>query len=134
MNNLSRSHACHFGLLAAAMAGLLCTLAPSVVAASTTQKLFERTRPSVVEVLTKTRGNQGVAAAASGFLVQQSNWLITNYHAVTEVVFAPDEHELGVVTHDQQRIAAQVIAVDVRHDLALLQLQTPCFCCCCCCC
>ena len=66
-----------------------------------------------------------VAAAASGFLVQQSNWLITNYHAVTEVVFAPDEHELGVVTHDQQRIAAQVIAVDVRHDLALLQLQTP---------
>ncbi len=125
MNILSRSHACHFGLLAAAMAGLLCTLAPSVVAASTTQKLFERTRPSVVEVLTKTRGNQGVAAAASGFLVQQSNWLITNYHAVTEVVFAPDEHELGVVTHDQQRIAAQVIAVDVRHDLALLQLQTP---------
>ncbi len=104
---------------------LVCLPLAGLAALPASQVLFERTRPSVVEVLTKTRGNQGIAAAASGFLVHQSNWLVTNYHAVTEAIFEPEEHDLGVVTHDRQRIAAQVIAVDVRHDLALLQLQTP---------
>lgn len=89
------------------------------------QALFESLRPSVLEVLTKTRGNQGIASAASGFLVQRPNLLVTNYHAVTKMIFEPDAHDLGVVTHDKQRIAAQVVAVDVRHDLALLQLETP---------
>ena len=92
---------------------------------ASSQQLFERIRPSVVEVLTKTPGNQGIAAAASGFLVQKNDWVVTNYHAVTEAIFEPEENELIVVTNDSKRIAAQVVAVDVQHDLAILQLSFP---------
>ena len=88
------------------------------------KQIFERIRPSVVEVQTKTRGNQGIAAAASGFLVHRKDWIVTNYHAVTEALFEPADNELSVVTHSGARVPAQVVAVDVVHDLAILQLKT----------
>jgi serine protease Do len=110
---------------------VLCVAAASLIALNagaeqpSSQHLFERIRPSVVEVLTKTRGNQGVAAAASGFLVLKNDWVVTNYHAVTEAIFEPEENELIVVTNDSKRILAKVVAVDVQHDLAILQLSFP---------
>lgn len=94
-------------------------------AQTTASQLFELFRPSVVEVLTKTRGNESVASAASGFITHRNDWVITNYHAVTKVLFEPDENDLMVVTHERKRISAQVIAVDVRNDLAILQLSKP---------
>lgn len=104
--------------------GLILAL-PSLAAPPSSQALFERIRPSVVEVLTKNRTNQSVAAAASGFLTQRQDWIITNYHAVTEAIFDPADNELSVVTHQKTRLTAQVLAVDVRHDLAILQLKAP---------
>ena len=107
------------------LATLLFVAIPFQAAASSSQALFERIRPSVVEVLTKTKGNQGVAAAASGFLAQHKDWIVTNYHAVTEVIFEPEENDLIVVTQHHQKIPAQVIAADVRQDLAILKLSQP---------
>ena len=105
----------------------VCMLKLGVSQASppSSQTLFERIRPSVVEVLTKNRTNQSVAAAASGFLTQRQDWIVTNYHAVTEAIFEPEDNELSVVTQQKLRLTAQVLAVDVRHDLAILQLKAP---------
>ena len=105
-------------------AGLVLAL-PSLAAPPSSQALFERIRPSVVEVLTKNRTNQSVAAAASGFLTHRQDWIVTNYHAVTEAIFEPEDNELSVVTQQKVRLTAQVLAVDVRHDLAILQLKAP---------
>lgn len=112
-------------LVSALCSACLYLAATTYAAPPSSQVIFESTRPSVVEVVTKARGNQGIAAAASGFLAQHKDWIVTNYHAVTNVVFEPQEHELEVVTHDRQRIQAQVISVDVRNDLAVLKLQAP---------
>lgn len=99
--------------------------ASSPAATISSQTLFERIRPSVVEVLTKNRTNQSVASAASGFLTLRKDWIVTNYHAVTEAIFESEDNELSIVTHTKERIMAEVVAVDVRHDLAILKLRTP---------
>ena len=112
------------GLILAALWGFW-SCSEAIAATAFSQTLFERTRPSVVEVLTKNKGNQGIAAAASGFLAHRQNLIVTNYHAVTEAIYEPKENELSIVTQGKERLAAQVIAVDVQHDLALLQLERP---------
>lgn len=128
MGSLARcASAVQRGFLSCAVACAIALLSgPSAQAAPAfSQTLFERTRPSVVEVLTKTKGNRGIAAAASGFLLHRHDLLVTNYHAVTEAIYEPENHELSIVTLDKKRLSAQVIAVDVQHDLAILQLESP---------
>ena len=97
----------------------------AALAQPSAQQLFERTRPSVVEIVTQTRGNGGIASTASGFLAHRNDWVVTNYHAVSEVIFEPDENELLVETHSRQRVSARVVAADVRRDLAILKLVSP---------
>lgn len=97
--------------------------APAFASPLGSQILFERVRPSVVEVLTQTTGNHGIAGAASGFLIHRQNLVATNYHAVTAAIYEPTEHELIVVNQEKKRMTATVIAVDVHNDLAILQLE-----------
>ena len=96
-----------------------------VAAQTTAQQLFERVRPSVVEILTQTRGNGGIASSASGFLTYRQDWVVTNYHAVSKVIFEPEDNDLMVEDSARQRVAAKVIAADVRNDLAILKLSKP---------
>ena len=86
------------------------------------QQIFEKTRPSVVEVVTKSNGDEGVVSRASGFLAFKNDIVVTNYHAITEVVFEGVDHQLEIVTASGKHVQAQVIAVDVRNDLALLKI------------
>lgn len=97
----------------------------AALAQPSAQQLFERIRPSVVEVVTQTRGNGGIATTASGFLAHRNDWVVTNYHAVSQVIFEPDENELMVENHSRQRVSARVVAADVRSDLAILKLASP---------
>ena len=62
---------------------LLCSM--SIAAWATppnSRQLYERIRPSVVEVITQNRTNLGVSSMASGFVTHRKDWVITNYHAV----------------------------------------------------
>ena len=86
------------------------------------QQIFEKTRPSVVEVVTKSNGDEGVVSRASGFLAFKNDIVVTNYHAITAVVFEGVDHQLEIVTASGKHVQAQVIAVDVRNDLALLKI------------
>lgn len=89
------------------------------------ETLFKRIRPSVVELKTEVAGNLGVTSSASGFVAHRQDWVVTNYHAVTEAIYEENAHVLSVQTANQGKQTARVIAVDVFNDLAILQLKTP---------
>lgn len=112
---------CQMALLGLALG--TATVAQAVSDRSASQTLFERSRPSVVEVQVKFKGNQGVASGGSGFLVHRNDLVVTNYHVVTETIYEPAEHELIVVTDKDQHIGARVVSVDVLNDLAVLKLD-----------
>lgn len=93
--------------------------------ANNAETLFKRIRPSVVVVKTEVSGNLGVTSGASGFLVHRQDWVVTNYHAVTEAIYDAKAHNLTVQTANNAKLSARVIAVDVLSDLAILQLASP---------
>lgn len=87
------------------------------------QTLFERISPSVVEVVTKNRANLGRVSVASGFVTHRRDWVVTNYHAVDSAIFEAGSHVLNVVTSDGNSSNAELVAVDVVNDLAILQVE-----------
>lgn len=93
--------------------------------ATNAETLFKRIRPSVVVVMTEVSGNLGVTSSASGFLVHRQDWVVTNYHAVTKVIYDAKAHNLTVQSANKVKLSARVIAVDVLNDLAILQLASP---------
>jgi serine protease Do len=81
---------------------LMCSISVNAFAAApNSRQLYERIRPSVVEVITQNRTNLGVSSMASGFVTHRKDWVITNYHAVYDSIFEPDDHTLQVVSMDQ---------------------------------
>lgn len=89
------------------------------------ETLFKRIRPSVVVVKTEVSGNLGLSASASGFIAHRKDWVITNYHAVTDAIYDAQAHNLTVQAANELKKSARVVAVDVLHDLAILQLDSP---------
>ncbi len=64
------------------------------------QSLYNRIRPAVVVVKVQSQINQGVASVASGFVTARPDWVVTNYHAVSEALLEPDDHLLVIKTLD----------------------------------
>lgn len=89
------------------------------------ETLFKRIRPSVVVVRTEVSGNLGLSSSASGFIAHRKDWVVTNYHAVTEAIYDGKAHNLTVQAANELKKTARVIAVDVLNDLAVLQLDSP---------
>lgn len=87
------------------------------------QTLFDRISPSVVEVVIKNRGNLGRVTVASGFVTHRRDWVVTNYHAVDSAIFEPGTHALNVVSADGYSSTAELVAVDIVNDLAILQVE-----------
>lgn len=111
----------HLGIALAALWGPSLALAQ----ANNAETLFKRIRPSVVVVKTEVNGNLGITSSASGFITHRKDWVVTNYHAVTEAIYDAGAHKLTVQPSKQLSQTARVIAVDVVNDLAILQLESP---------
>jgi serine protease Do len=103
---------------------LLCSISITAFAGPpNSRQLYERIRPSVVEVVTKNRTNLGVSSVASGFVTHRKDWVITNYHAISDSIFEPDDHTLQIVSMDQGELKAEIVAVDIQNDLAILKVE-----------
>lgn len=109
------------------LGGLLIALTAAAAwaqpAALSQQAVYERVRPSVVEIKIEVKGNHGVSSSATGFIAHRPDLVVTNYHAVSEAIYEPDQHRVTVHARGERKLAARLLAIDVRHDLALLQLD-----------
>ncbi|MDE2083012.1 MAG: trypsin-like peptidase domain-containing protein [Burkholderiales bacterium] len=123
------------GLLASLAAGpvLAQPVAPAVPAASAAQpaitgagqRLYERTRPLLLQVRTLLKTQDSQASVGSGFIVDASGLLVTNYHVVSQVALQPGRYRLVYATVDGRQGTLQLLAFDVVHDLALLRPVDP---------
>jgi S1-C subfamily serine protease len=101
--------------------------APASAAASepaptgTGQRLYERTRPLLLQVRTLLKTQDSQASVGSGFVVSDDGLLVTNYHVVSQYALQPGRYRLVYVTVDGRQGALRLLAFDVVHDLALLE-------------
>ena len=89
------------------------------------QRIYERTRPRLLQVRTLLKTQDSQASVGSGFLVDDGGLLVTNYHVISQYALQPSRHRLVYVTVDGGQGALQLLAFDVVHDLALLQPVDP---------
>ena len=82
---------------------------------------LERARESVVQIRSFFDNAPTSATHGSGFAAGAPGFIVTNYHVVNDAVLFPRQYRLEYVTNDQRKGRLQVVAVDVRNDLALLK-------------
>jgi serine protease Do len=87
------------------------------------QAVFSTVKDSVLQIRTLLKGSQSQNSIGSGFYVSNDGLVITNYHVVSSYALEPDIYEMGYVASSGERGTLTLLAVDVLHDLALLQLK-----------
>lgn len=83
-----------------------------------------RARPAVVQIKGFFGTNTAQAFHGTGFAVAPGGVLLTNYHVVAQQVFYPEKYRLEYRTPDGQTGKVTVLAVDARHDLAVVRAES----------
>lgn len=85
------------------------------------QAIFATAKASVVQIRTLLKGSKSQNSVGSGFYVSDDGLVITNYHVVSSRALEPDIYEMEYVASNGERGGLTLLAIDVLHDLALLQ-------------
>ena len=85
------------------------------------REVLAQVRPAVIQIKSFFGSNTAQASHGTGFAVSEGGIFITNYHVIAEKVQYPGKYRLEYRTADGQTGAITVLAVDVRHDLALVR-------------
>ena len=99
--------------------------APEPVVTGAGQRIYERTRPLLLQVRTLLKTQDSQSSVGSGFLVDGGQYLVTNYHVVSQYALQPARYRLVYATVDGRQGALQLLAFDIVHDLALLKPVDP---------
>lgn len=88
---------------------------------STAARSFEQLKPLLYQVKTSSGATAEKSSYGTGFVVDKNGYLLTNYHVVAGAVWRPSAEKVFVV-YNQDNVPAEIIDVDVVHDLALIRI------------
>ena len=97
---------------------MFCSIAHSQ---QTAQNLFGQHRTALyqIKIIELESGNK--SSIGSGFQIDTSGNVVTNYHVVSEYVYNPDKFRIEYLAHDGSQGDLQLVDVDVVNDLALVR-------------
>lgn len=84
------------------------------------QRIYEATRPRLLQVRTLLKTQDSQSTVGSGFLVEDG-LVVTNYHVVSQFALEPTKYRLVFASTDGRHGALELLAFDAIHDLALLR-------------
>src|SRR5499426_2473010 len=90
-------------------------------ASQSAREVLAQVRPTVIQIKSFFGSNTAQSSHGTGFAVREGGVFITNYHVVAERVQYPGKYRLEYRTADGETGAVTVLAVDLRHDLALVR-------------
>ena len=85
--------------------------------------ILARVRSSVVQIKGFFGSNTAQAFHGTGFAVGPGGLFVTNYHVVAQPVLYPDRYRLEYRSPDGKTGKISVLAIDVRHDLAVVRAE-----------
>lgn len=121
LSSAAAAQAPQTGHMAPPPAAAASTPTPPSLSASA-KRIYDQSRLQLLQVRTLLKGQDSQASVGSGFLVDESGLLITNYHVVSQYALEPERYRLRFATTDGLEGPVELIDIDVRHDLALLKL------------
>jgi serine protease Do len=96
---------------------------PPAVASTAARVVLDRVRPAMIQIKGFFGTNTAEAFHGSGFAVARGGVFITNWHVASEAVLYPEKYRLEYRTPGGATGRVTVRAIDVRHDLALVEAQ-----------
>lgn len=83
--------------------------------------IYRRFAGGVVKIQVVEKGSSAKSTIGSGFLVDDSGTVVTNYHVVGKLVHRPSRYRVDVLGISDEAATATLLAIDVIHDLAVLR-------------
>jgi serine protease Do len=117
LHRTARRAASHALAIALVPLGLLAQGTPS---ATTTSDVFRRFADRVVKIQVVEIGSSAKSTIGSGFVASGEGHVLTNYHVVSSVIATPGRYRTEVIDARGTARPAKVLAIDVVHDLAVL--------------
>jgi serine protease Do len=105
------------------LAVALCLAARPLAAqqgSAATSDVFQRYSDHVVKIQVVENGSAAKTSIGSGFFVTEAGHVVTNYHVVSSLINAPDRYRAQLIESDGTARPVTVLAIDVIHDLAIL--------------
>lgn len=112
--------ACWGALLAAPLAAQQPAAPAADAPRSAAATVFERYAGRILKVQVVEVGSAAKVSTGTAFFVDAGGYMLTNYHVVAEWIHEPRNHRVDVVHPERGNVTAQVVAIDVVADLAVL--------------
>jgi serine protease Do len=100
---------------------VLCCWSAQSYSAAVAEKVFADYADALLQIKVLEHASGAKSAIGSGFLLADSDLVVTNYHVVSEAVLFPQKYQLEFLAQNQQKGILEIVAVDVVNDLALLK-------------
>ncbi len=114
-------------LVSAGVFGIAAALVATAVSAQSmtdeAQSIYESSHPSVVQIQVIDLATGKKTSIGSGFQFTPEGHIATNFHVVSEAVHSPARFRVESIRHDGVTDPAQVLEIDVIHDLAVIRGQ-----------
>jgi serine protease Do len=99
---------------------------PAVALPPATHELFQRIQGRVAQVRIIERRSGTRSSIGSAFFVSAAGHAVSNYHVVSDMVIHPEDYTAELVLRGAaDPVPVRLVAVDVVHDLAVIQTATP---------
>ena len=85
------------------------------------RSIFEGSRDSIAQIRVLLGRSDSHTSTGTGFVVSADGLMLTNYHVVADKALEPDTYRLEFVLPGGKRGALRILAIDVLHDLAVVQ-------------
>jgi len=89
---------------------------------SAAQQLYSSAQADLLQIRMLLKNGRSQSTVGSGFLVGDSNLVLTNYHVVSQMALDPDVYAGEYVDTDGKSGPVELLAVDVLHDLAVVRI------------
>lgn len=113
MRSLPRYSSFLFLFLSAASSALPQTITDEA------QHIYRDSKPAVYQIQAIDLGTGKKHAIGSGFQIDRTGLIATNYHVVASVVNEPSKFRLEYISHNDEKGMLSVVGIDVIHDLAI---------------
>ena len=101
--------------------------APLAEPSASARDLFSRNKERLLQVRVLLSSASEQSSLGSGFLVQDPGaggvWVVTNYHVISALAIDPHKYRIELRGTNERSVRAQLVAVDVIHDLAVLRIE-----------
>ncbi|MCE3254240.1 MAG: trypsin, partial [Cellvibrio sp.] len=89
---------------------------------SAAQQLYASAQEDLLQLRVLLKNGNSQSSVGSGFLIGNSNLVVTNFHVVSQIALEPETYFGEYKDTSGKSGAIELLAVDVLHDLAIVRI------------